>query len=55
MDKHTLTLDEYIKIKLRKEEREFDVGIRYTCGEVYIDDQSLSRISFKIKERSDKI
>lgn len=33
MDKHTLTLDEYIKIKLRKGESEFDVGIRYTCGD----------------------
>lgn len=55
MDKHTLTLDEYIKIKLRNGGCEFDVGIRYTCGEVYIDDQSPSRISFKIKERSGKI
>lgn len=38
MDKHTPTLDEYVKTRLRKGESEFDTGIRYTNGEVYIDD-----------------
>ena len=53
MDKYTMTLDEYIKTRLDKGDNDFDIGIRYTNGEVYIDDQSPSRISFKI-ERSAK-
>lgn len=50
MDKYTMTLDYYIKTKLRKGDTDFDIGIRYTNGEVYIDDQSPNRISFKVKE-----